>query len=462
MSDTSPDFFHTATAIQQDGVITAEEAQQLRAALGDTAPTEAHAKALYTINDAVRFAKNAPGWQSVYVELLSEYLLNRAEPMGALSPADAEEVLTVWRAAINLEIPADAKAAPDANEFALLLHLYLQSTTSPQAFQQTILQQIKTEVLGDGQIDEMEINLIEKVLGKGRTDRRIGPMEAKLILEINAQQADKPDNAAWSKFYAQSAGSFIDQTRVVSDEINSMDLECERFADKLKDLLADDSEAAKQLAGITDQIHAATERMRRCLAQSREIMQVSHTYLGQTLEELRRVKLESLTDPLTRIANRRAFADYLQRELDRTARYHRPLSMVLFDLDHFKKVNDTYGHPVGDRVLMMVADAVSHTIRDEDFFARYGGEEFAVLLPETARDNAMEMAEKVRATVEALEIPLNDGQTLKITTSLGVGWLAPNAPVPTPVNFTDNADQALYVAKESGRNRVTAADKPAA
>jgi diguanylate cyclase (GGDEF)-like protein/PAS domain S-box-containing protein len=166
-------------------------------------------------------------------------------------------------------------------------------------------------------------------------------------------------------------------------------------------------------------------------------------------EELER---RAYTDDLTGLANRRYFLEQAESELTRTLRYDRELSILMIDLDHFKLVNDTYGHKVGDLVLQRLSELCRATLRDVDIVGRIGGEEFAVLLPETGSEQAMEAAERLRAALAAAHVTLNGGLPLRSTASFGVTTLREkDTNIDTLLN---QADQALYRAKNEGRNRV--------
>ncbi|MEW6431947.1 MAG: GGDEF domain-containing protein [Myxococcota bacterium] len=158
-------------------------------------------------------------------------------------------------------------------------------------------------------------------------------------------------------------------------------------------------------------------------------------------------------DGLTQVSNRRYFEDTLDRELSRCRRYHRSLSLVLVDVDHFKKINDTWGHLAGDAVLKEVATTIRSRIRREDVIARYGGEEFALLLPEIDLKGATAMAEKVRKLVEKHRFAF-DGEQIPVTVSCGVAALAKRTE--TGATLIKRADEKLYEAKDGGRNRVCA------
>jgi diguanylate cyclase (GGDEF)-like protein len=162
----------------------------------------------------------------------------------------------------------------------------------------------------------------------------------------------------------------------------------------------------------------------------------------------------TIIDGLTEIHNKRYLIEFLDRELARSARYGRPLSLLLFDIDHFKTVNDQMGHLGGDFVLCELAARVKSSVRKEELFARYGGEEFAVVLPETTRDGAVHIAERIRGLVGAQPFVF-ENRTYVLTVSIGVATTTGEEAL-TPVELLRRADERLYQAKRDGRNRVAA------
>jgi two-component system cell cycle response regulator len=162
----------------------------------------------------------------------------------------------------------------------------------------------------------------------------------------------------------------------------------------------------------------------------------------------------TIIDGLTEIHNKRYLMEFLDRELARSERYGRPLAVLLFDIDHFKGVNDQMGHLGGDFTLRELAARVRGGIRKEELFARYGGEEFAVVLPETGRDGAVHIAERIRGLVEAQPFAY-EGHSYALTISIGVATTGGEVGL-TPAELLRRADERLYQAKREGRNRVAA------
>lgn len=160
----------------------------------------------------------------------------------------------------------------------------------------------------------------------------------------------------------------------------------------------------------------------------------------------------AIQDGMTGIHNKRFFMEFLEREIAVATRHGHPLTLVMFDVDHFKKINDTYGHLAGDAVLKDLAQRIRPRIRREDLFARYGGEEFACVLPSTALPGGIVFAEHLRALIE--ERPcIFDGTPIPFTISLGVTTLHREVGV-DPLALIKRADENLYAAKRAGRNRV--------
>lgn len=184
--------------------------------------------------------------------------------------------------------------------------------------------------------------------------------------------------------------------------------------------------------------------------------------LERSLHQLRRVQAELLksneqltvmaeTDPLTGVMNRRKFLDHARHEFARSLRYGREMSLIMVDIDHFKKINDTWGHLAGDTALMRTAERLSSSVRSLDFIGRLGGEEFAVLLPETPKAAAAALAERLRLVIAGISLPEEHG-AISLTASFGVS--AREAGDKELLNVLARSDRALYSAKRGGRNQV--------
>lgn len=183
---------------------------------------------------------------------------------------------------------------------------------------------------------------------------------------------------------------------------------------------------------------------------SDEIGRLSRTFdaMAQEIENL------VIHDPLTDLLNKREFEKRLDHEVARARRYKKPVSLLMIDIDHFKKVNDKYGHQVGDIVLRLVSSIVNNQTRNVDHVARYGGEELVLVLPEVNKQAAVLKAEKVRQSIETEKFFYNESDHLRVTISIGVATFSEDAD--NDVDLIAAADKALYAAKRNGRNRVEA------
>jgi diguanylate cyclase (GGDEF)-like protein len=170
------------------------------------------------------------------------------------------------------------------------------------------------------------------------------------------------------------------------------------------------------------------------------------------------ILISGFTDPLTDLHNRRYLDRRLNEELARAGRYRQPLSCLFIDADHFKQINDSYGHQVGDIVLRELANRIRSQLRASDIATRFGGEEFALLLPHTGLNEALMLAERIRMEISNQPIPLDDGSSLQLSVSIGVSETLPvsnkNQQQADGEQLLVNADQALYTAKANGRNCI--------
>jgi two-component system, cell cycle response regulator len=197
---------------------------------------------------------------------------------------------------------------------------------------------------------------------------------------------------------------------------------------------------------------AEAEILARCAAMLR--IKSLQDQLRRTQQKLAE---QAITDELTGLKNRRAFDERLQEEFRRAQRYTDPVSLIMIDLDHFKRVNDRYGHPFGDVVLRGAAEEIRASTRDPDICARYGGEEFAVILPKTHLSGALTVAERVWKQLAARVFTVPEGSAgdpqFQVTASLGIAFY-PSKDITSPELLLRFADEALYQAKRAGRNTI--------
>ena len=194
-------------------------------------------------------------------------------------------------------------------------------------------------------------------------------------------------------------------------------------------------------------------RARELIARAR--IHCRHRLLQEALEDANRRLYElSCTDGLTGTFNRRHLDEALTTEVSRHQRYRTPLSVLLIDVDHFKRVNDTHGHDVGDSVLRGIASLLQGMVRRADLVARYGGEEMCVILPNTGSHGAAILAGRLRAAIAALRHATSDGEGIVVTASFGVTTVETEDTAVDAATMLRRADKALYAAKQGGRNRV--------
>lgn len=208
-----------------------------------------------------------------------------------------------------------------------------------------------------------------------------------------------------------------------------------------------------EMKGIVDQMLIETKELVNSGKRLQTRMKISSEDLKQLQQELEKSQQEAQTDALTSLINRRGLEKRLELERIRARQNNSSFSIIMVDIDHFKRVNDTYGHLVGDSLLKTIAQLLKTHLRRNDIAARYGGEEFLILLVETDIDGAMAVGEKIRKALSVKEWKIKDtGKSMgKITVSMGVALYRLNEP---EKDLIKRADDALYMAKEKGRNRI--------
>lgn len=232
---------------------------------------------------------------------------------------------------------------------------------------------------------------------------------------------------------------FLIRRRVVQPLVQATDLVAGLVEGRL-DQEIPEAPHHDEIGGMMRALRVLKHRMRErnSLAREREAL-------------ITQLQASSNTDFLTGVMNRRAFFAHGQQQMSVALRYRRALSVILFDIDHFKRINDSYGHLAGDAILRGVAQKVADLLRKVDVLARYGGEEFILLLPESDPAQSANVAEKLRLALEQAEFDIDGGQSIRVTASFGVATLADEATLEGVIRL---ADQALYRAKKLGRNRV--------
>jgi diguanylate cyclase len=213
------------------------------------------------------------------------------------------------------------------------------------------------------------------------------------------------------------------------------------------------------LRGIVEVLVRSTREIEQANFSLEARLMASKQEINQLQENLETARSESLTDPLTGLANRKYFDQVLERTAAETRHKDEPLSLLLTDIDHFKQFNDTYGHLTGDQVLRLVAQAVKQNVKGQDLASRYGGEEFAVILPNTPLRQSLVVADHIRRAVVTKElIKRSTGEHLgRVTISIGVATLHKGETIQALI---ERADACLYAAKRNGRNRVVSETDP--
>lgn len=234
-----------------------------------------------------------------------------------------------------------------------------------------------------------------------------------------------------------------------------------RSSDDLQDLKASVSDHLESVLGVLDRFRSQESEREKVLAEQLGAMQekvaAMEAHSEQMQEQVRKERVRAMTDLLTQLPNREAWQERLSFEFNRWQRYQHPLTIAVLDIDHFKRVNDSYGHKAGDRVLQLVARELQQRLRNTDFIARYGGEEFVALFPETTAEDARQVLDSLRDYVGKLPFHFS-GEPVRITVSVGVSSFGAGD---SADQVFDRADRALYQAKDAGRDQIKV-DDPAA
>lgn len=241
-----------------------------------------------------------------------------------------------------------------------------------------------------------------------------------------------------------------DQTRSLLDDV------AEKSLDILKIFEIDPGQLrpySQMLQEANDELGKLNLTYEQLVLELKESKKKSEAFASKLRKANARLEELAFRDGLTNLYNHRYFQDILEKEMVRARRYKHSLSLIMFDIDSFKEVNDSFGHPAGDQVLIKLAQAISTVVRPSDIIARYGGEEFAVILPETNQTGLKVFAERLRRCAASVTTIVK-GNPIKVTISCGGVHLYPNDNV-TQQEFINSADRGLFLSKQNGRNRVT-------
>jgi diguanylate cyclase len=291
------------------------------------------------------------------------------------------------------------------------------------------LNKIINETLArNGRLSEADLDQIyETYLSHIKTTDRIDKVGSRVIGEIDDVMRLIGDALAMSASYDESLSGATEKLAVARD--------------------------GDQVKAIVESLIESTREMRDTNKTLEDRLTLSKSEISNLQQSLEAIRAESLTDPLTGLGNRKYFDRSIDMAVQSALANNEPLSLLMFDIDHFKSFNDSYGHLTGDQVLRLVAMSLKQTIKGQDITARYGGEEFAVVLPNTALRQALTVADHIRRAVMAKELKKKStGEILgRVTISVGVSMLKPGDDTDSLI---ERADACLYAAKRNGRNRV--------
>lgn len=247
-----------------------------------------------------------------------------------------------------------------------------------------------------------------------------------------------------------------EQLGSILDTVNKVGVDTGKYNEALDHFCSYVGDKNRDLSNLEQALHTVLGATRDMEGVNRTLesrLTYSSSEITRLREDMENLKREALTDGLTGIANRKAFDMQLREGMMHAMEDGQPLSLLLLDIDHFKKFNDTYGHQIGDQVIRLMAESLRRNVKGQDTAARYGGEEFAIVLPSTSLGNAMLFGEHLRRYIESHKVVTKSGKTIigKVTASLGVAEFRPGEPVG---KLIERADKALYFAKENGRNQI--------
>jgi diguanylate cyclase len=298
----------------------------------------------------------------------------------------------------------------------------------------TLNKVINETLARNGRLTEADLEQIyDTYLSQTKTTDRIDKVGARVVAEISGVMGLLDDALNVSASYDTSLSGANQQLSIAT--------------------------STDQIKAVVESLIESTHEMQKTNRALEERLAISRTEIGELQHSLEAMRVESLTDPLTGLGNRKYFDRMIEVAVQNALANNEPLTLLMFDIDHFKSFNDSYGHLTGDQVLRLVGMSLKQTIKGQDITARYGGEEFAVVLPNTALRQALTVADHIRRAVMAKELKKKStGETLgRVTISVGVAVLKSDDDTGTLI---ERADICLYAAKRNGRNRVICETDP--
>ncbi len=251
----------------------------------------------------------------------------------------------------------------------------------------------------------------------------------------------------------QALAGLLESTEQLNDDVDTHNTALQSAQRELSEVNTDIEDAGNfgivqsQLLGHISRVVKANRRLENDLTQSRY-------QLESQAQELDRTRKEARTDPLCKIGNRQAFNEHLTYRMSRFVQQNESFGLMIIDIDHFKRINDTFGHLPGDQVLVSIGEALKQCVRPEDFVARIGGDEFAIVLAGVSVENANFVGTRIRSTIELYNFEVGDDKGSNTVVTLSMG-LAVTQAGDSKQSLYERADQALYRSKELGRNLLT-------
>lgn len=300
-------------------------------------------------------------------------------------------------------------------------------------------------------------SIYEPIRHHHANETRTGEHDSSLLLNISDKISSIYHGTQANKKFSEVHSALAKNFGMEHEQIDELIDTIGEKAREMLDLFAVDPGEMKPFSQLMQETNDELQRLNFSyeqvvleLKQAKQNAEQLALSLKESNDKLRKL---AFRDDLTGLYNHRYFQEIFETEIQRATRYSHPVSLLLLDIDFFKQVNDTYGHPAGDDVLRQVSQTMVKLVRHCDIVARYGGEEFAIVLPETGRSGAKVLAQRIRRGIEQLQITIN-GKQIGVTVSVGVSNSDTEGVEHTRAALIDRADQAMYVAKRNGRNRV--------